>query len=734
MTICGFFIEHNFGCYLNIELGTGECFMWMWRKTTGAEHFRFSGVLIFSVIAAQALALPRQATAQQPQVNYFVNKGGAPVFELVMPDGTRSVIEGTKDADGVPAAITGFTTILPDASTVYGKFDSASRLSSIGTGDGGLLSFTYPAGSDPVATIVDPSGVHQANFQLKTTASDVKLMSAVLPYARTGVVGQPITGFGTVINDGTEAATGCGMRLPAGVSAMFDFQTVTDQNQLNGTANQFVSIPAKSKQGFVFAITPTSQIATRELPLIFGCDNAIPASSTVGLNTFIVSVPATRSADLVAIAVTLSGDGIVTLPSTNGLSAFSAAAINVGAAGSITASADDGGKGLNVELSLCKTNAAGQCTSGPPAPTVTVPFAANEIGTFTVFVRATGSIPFDPAIHRLFLRFKEGTATVGASTVAVQTTNATDEIVSSSSIRHGSGEPFVRSLPKFQDAVAENANVLASVSQCSAPLSGASVRGVVKPNLNLTQMHLNLGEIAPGQYATSFVDVYGKGILQPGQVQPTCNAAVKTYSDACKIAKPIYNSMIAGACFQILAIGLPAGPVLFAKCEAAAIAAKAVCSLQQAANPQAVCFALNGIIDLVGLYPIGSQFEVTASKSGKSATSSQAVVAGNMTYSLDLPAVQPTISDFSTSPADPAPEQSYTAVAQFIVSNQCLQSGINTATMTVVGTDGFVKSTSCTISEASPRCSLGVPGAAAEVRDTITVTIGNETRTISLIF
>ncbi len=49
-------------------------------------------------------------------------------------------------------------------------------------------------------------------------------------------------------------------------------------------------------------------------------------------------------------------------------------------------------------------------------------FATNGIATYTVFIKATGTVTFNPAASRLFLRFKTADGvTRGATSVAVQT-------------------------------------------------------------------------------------------------------------------------------------------------------------------------------------------------------------------------------------------------------------------------------------------------------------------------
>ena len=85
-------------------------------------------------------------------------------------------------------------------------------------------------------------------------------------------------------------------------------------------------------------------------------------------------------------------------------------------------SADTGDTALPVDLQVCQSNpVTGACVLGP-APSVQLNIEAGATPTFSIFVSGTGSlIPFEPAHNRIFLRFKEGGLSRGATGVAVQT-------------------------------------------------------------------------------------------------------------------------------------------------------------------------------------------------------------------------------------------------------------------------------------------------------------------------
>jgi hypothetical protein len=207
------------------------------------------------------------------------------------------------------------------------------------------------------------------------------------------------------------------------VAATFAYQATNPAtNQVIGMPNTPVDIPGGLAQTFVVAFTPTASFSPTDINLTFTCTNTNPAPSITGLNTLLLSASTSQVPDIVALAATLNGAGIVNIPGATGTGVFAVATVNVGAGGAITASADTGGTSLPVTLLLCQTNpATGVCLD---APTSRVPtqINANTTPTFGVFVEGTATVPFDPAKNRIFVRFKDADAvTRGATSVAVRT-------------------------------------------------------------------------------------------------------------------------------------------------------------------------------------------------------------------------------------------------------------------------------------------------------------------------
>jgi hypothetical protein len=265
--------------------------------------------------------------------------------------------------------------------------------------------------------------IAQYTFTAATSTSNAALVASVLPASRSVQVGATATAFATVINTGSSPATGCRLSLGAGIPAGFSFQTTNSAtNQVTGSPNTPVGIPGSAQQSFVFAVTPTAPLPPTDVPITFGCTNATAALVIPGVNTLLFSASATPVPDVVALAATLNNDGIVNIPGTSGTGVFSVATVNVGASGVITATADTGSASPPVSILLCQTNPiTGACLATPSASATTT-INTSETPTFGIFVTGAGTVPFDPANNRIFVRFKDaGGVTRGATSVAVRT-------------------------------------------------------------------------------------------------------------------------------------------------------------------------------------------------------------------------------------------------------------------------------------------------------------------------
>jgi hypothetical protein len=259
--------------------------------------------------------------------------------------------------------------------------------------------------------------------QFAAVSTSPPLAAAVLPLSRSHQVGTLLTAFATIINGGPGPAQQCLVRPPASRPAglgPFVFQTTNPiSNVPTGTLNAPASVPADGFQTFVFGFTPTGVIPPTSLAMNFLCENTTPAPTDV--TSFLLVTSADPVPDTVAVAATISGDGVVRIPGASGTQAFAVATANVGAPGMIVVSADTGNAGLPVTMTVCETGAGGLCTA-PPAPTVTIQFDGGTTRSFAFFAQASGSIPFVPGANRAFAWFRDpGGVTRGATSAAICT-------------------------------------------------------------------------------------------------------------------------------------------------------------------------------------------------------------------------------------------------------------------------------------------------------------------------
>ena len=247
--------------------------------------------------------------------------------------------------------------------------------------------------------------------------------ASVLPTSRSVQVGTPATAFGTIMNSGTADATGCGIAPVTTVAADFSYQTTdSTTNAVTGTPDTPADIAAGASQSYVFAFTPTADIPSTDVELAFDCDDTDPATVISGVNTLLLSASTNPVADLVALAATQSGDGIVSLPGDTGSNAFAVALVTVGSQETITASANTGTETSPVILSICESDPGTGVCIAPPTTSVTTDIANGATPTFSVFATGTGTVPSDPAVNRINVIFKDSAdETRGSTSVAVET-------------------------------------------------------------------------------------------------------------------------------------------------------------------------------------------------------------------------------------------------------------------------------------------------------------------------
>ena len=412
-----------------------------------------------TVVGAVSSEIAVAASSNSPIVAGTPTQCGTSEFTVVVQDGSGAApITGTfsikVDSSGHNHAIASKTGGTPNpvasegtvgvAVTVLDSFGRAVQYawsaSCTALSSGTFSSATAPnpnwtapvnaTGSEQACTLLvtatDGECVSRVSFLQRVTSIPVVLQplaAAILPVSRSVQVGTTATAFVSIVNAGTATATGVGIALHSPIPAQFVFQT-TDPltNQLTGTPNTPIDIPAGQRQTFVIGLTPTAAFVPIDVVFTFAGTNTAPVDPLTGINTLRLSASTTPVPDIVAQAATLNGDGVVVIPGINGTGVFSVATANQGASGNITVSADTGGGGASVSIVLCQTNpATGACTSAV-GTSVTTLINAGDTPTFGVFVTGQGVVPSDPAHNRVFVRFRDaGGIEQGATSVAVRT-------------------------------------------------------------------------------------------------------------------------------------------------------------------------------------------------------------------------------------------------------------------------------------------------------------------------
>jgi streptogramin lyase len=253
-----------------------------------------------------------------------------------------------------------------------------------------------------------------------------ELVAAVAPGSRSVEVGTTATVFADMINIAPTALNNCQIALPSNAPAglSITYQTTNSMTNIpDGTPNAPVTIPGGDGLAtFILSFQATTPVSAPGLGLQFECDGSTPATTIPGVNTVDLDFSATPVPDIIVVVASLTGS-TVELP-VNGPGAFAVSSLDLGIAAPITVSVDTGGATLPLALALCQTNpATGQCL-GTPALSTTLTYPAQGSASFSVFLQSSGAIALNPAVSRVFVRFKDANGVLhGSASLAVQTTN-----------------------------------------------------------------------------------------------------------------------------------------------------------------------------------------------------------------------------------------------------------------------------------------------------------------------
>jgi len=247
------------------------------------------------------------------------------------------------------------------------------------------------------------------------------LVASVLPSSRAVEVRTPATAFATILNTGAVPAFQAGIALASAIGAVLTYNaTDCATNAVIGGDNVPVSIAPGAAACFVISILPFEAFPPTEVNFAFAAVNAPSAAPLVGVNTLLMSASLAQGPDLVALAATLQGNGIVTIPSASNIGVFAVASVNVGAGGLVTVSANTGSAVLPVLIQICETDPVTLGCKEPPADHVTTQIGPNQTPAFGVFVFGGGAVPLDPAVNRVFVEFRTSGQVDGRTSVAIQ--------------------------------------------------------------------------------------------------------------------------------------------------------------------------------------------------------------------------------------------------------------------------------------------------------------------------
>jgi YVTN family beta-propeller protein len=359
-------------------------------------------------------------TASETVTGTFTAAGGSPNGIAVSPDGREVwAVVANQGSNGPPNEV-----VVIDAAT-----ETIAATIPLGNSPGGVAfnadgskAFVIVTG-DANVTVIDTASRNVVD-QIPTRNSTISIgafiapappasavVAAILPGGRSVEVGTTATVYATLLNTGSATLANCNIALPGADGLTFDYQTSDPAtNALTGSPDTPVSIAGNSFQTYVLYFQSSAPLSP-------------PAPVTTGVNTVDLLFSPVAVADVIALAATASGNGVVTVPfSQNGAAAFAVASVNAGAAAALTVSTDTGDAALPIAVTLCETDpSTGQCLA-PPASTVPVTIAAGATPTFSVFVTASASVPFAPGTARVFVRFLDaGGTSHGSTSVAVAT-------------------------------------------------------------------------------------------------------------------------------------------------------------------------------------------------------------------------------------------------------------------------------------------------------------------------
>jgi hypothetical protein len=262
-----------------------------------------------------------------------------------------------------------------------------------------------------------PSASITKGYSNAVSSPPTTLVNSLLPTSRSVQVATTATVFNTVLNGGTTTASGVTLSMANPPTGTFTYQESNcATNSLLGAMNPVLDIPAGQAKCYVLFFTPSAAFASTDVHIRAQASNAPATTLLPGINTWTLRATSSAGPDIIALTTTTDFHQIAC----NGTKPFAVAMSNVGAATSqVTVTADTGSVSLPLSILIQESDPATGVIIGD---NILQNVGAGENRTVVVWVTFNGCTSFDPATHRIFIRFKDvGNNLIGSTSTAVST-------------------------------------------------------------------------------------------------------------------------------------------------------------------------------------------------------------------------------------------------------------------------------------------------------------------------
>jgi hypothetical protein len=273
------------------------------------------------------------------------------------------------------------------------------------------------ASNNPLGGVGAGNGNFASGEVYTIEKTPTSLVNSVLSTSRSVQVGTIATVFNTVLNGGSSTAFGVTLSMASPPAGAFAYQESScSTNALTGGMNPSLDIPVGQARCYVLFFTPSGAFAATDVHIRAQGSNAVATSLLTGINTWTLRATYSASPDMIALTTTTDLHQV----SCSGTKPFAVAMANVGAAtGQVTVTADTGTSSLPLSILIQETNPATGVVIGDH---ILQNVGAGENRTVVVWVTFHGCVSFDPAAHRIFIRFKDaGNNLIGSTSTAVST-------------------------------------------------------------------------------------------------------------------------------------------------------------------------------------------------------------------------------------------------------------------------------------------------------------------------